>query len=309
MRYTKYIILIIALISIPAFGYQHASNIYSNSKIVVSYDNFFYKVKHGDSLNSIAKRFKLTVGNLKSINRIKENYIRAGDTLIIAKPGRKNLYILRKSINSSILAYTKSYIVKKGDTLYFISRRFSTNVAFLKKFNHIGREPLKIGRKLLVPGKSFVSYRFVPVEKLMRKMRIRLVRHDKLHLFLSSRYKVVRIAERYLGSPYKFGGESFKTGIDCSAFVMKVFRKINIRLPRTTWGQHKYGIKIPLSSIRVGDLVFFNTRRGPHSHVGIYIGHNKFIHASSGRVHDVTISRLAGFYKRHFNHAVRVIKH
>lgn len=308
MRHMRFLLFAILLTyAIPVLGYQQIDS--NGSRIIVSYNRFFYKVKNGDSLVGIAKKFGLTVKKLKRLNHIKTGYIRANDVLIIAAPDRKNLYIRQKSVNSSILAYTNSYMVKKGDTLFSISKRFSTSVKLLRKFNHLRGFSIKAGQKLLVPSETpFVSYRLIPVNKLVRKIRLKIVRHDRLHLFQSSRYRVVKIAEKYLGVPYKFGGESFKSGIDCSAFVMEVFRKINLRLPRTTGSQYRYGIKIPKSSLRVGDLVFFNTRRGPHSHVGIYIGHNKFIHASSGRVHSVTISRLTGFYKRHFGHAVRVIK-
>ncbi len=314
MGYIKFAaFIVICLSTLPysalALGYHYKGNAGSIKKIVLP-DNYFYTAKKGDSLNSIARQFSLTVKELKKLNRISENYIRAKDVLIVRAPKQTNIYVRIRNINASILAYRDSYKVVKGDSLYSISKLFSANISLLEKYNHLGNRLLQIGTLLMVPSKKdpFISYRLLSVANLIKKIRRRLRKHDLMHRFLSSRFRVVRIAERYLGSPYKFGGESFKKGIDCSAFVMKVFRKINIRLPRTTWTQYKYGEKIPKKDLRAGDLVFFNTHRGPHSHVGIYIGNNRFIHASSGRVHAVTISQLTGLYKRIFSHAVRVIR-
>ncbi len=312
MAFIKFIAFIIICLSVlpSAMAYQYISGHNKSIKKVVLLANYFYTIKKGDSLNSIAKRFSLTVKKLKRINRISENYVRAGDSIIIRIPKQKNIYVRIKNVNSSILAYKNSYTVKKGDSLYLISKRFSANVSELKKYNHIGNKPLQIGRKLIVPSRTnpLISYRMMSVAGIVVNTRRKLVKYNLLIRSKSLRYRIVKIAERYLGSPYKFGGESFKKGIDCSAFVMRIFRKVHIRLPRTTWTQYRYGRVIPKSSLRDGDLVFFNTHRGPHTHVGIYIGNNKFIQASSGRVHAVTISRLTGLYKRIFDHAVRVIK-
>jgi len=91
------------------------------------------------------------------------------------------------------------------------------------------------------------------------------------------------ILQSYLGRPYK-GKSKFDDGLDCSEFTGEVFRKFNgTRLPRTSANQFKTGKRVPANRLSYGDLVFFRTQRDKVSHVGIYIGHDKFIHASTSR--------------------------
>lgn len=82
------------------------------------------------------------------------------------------------------------------------------------------------------------------------------------------------------GTPYRLGGNSLK-GIDCSGLVMTIYsEEFNIDLPRSTSGQIKEGRKIKPAELKTGDLVFFRTGRRT-MHVGIYMGTNKFLHAST----------------------------
>jgi hypothetical protein len=99
------------------------------------------------------------------------------------------------------------------------------------------------------------------------------------------REEIVRTARRYVGVPYRWGGESPRTGFDCSGLTMVVYRLNGLDLPRSSRQQWKVGRRIDRSRLQKGDLVFFATRGGSKvSHVGIYTGGNKFLHApSSGR--------------------------
>lgn len=112
---------------------------------------------------------------------------------------------------------------------------------------------------------------------------------------------------KYLGTPYKLGGNS-KEGIDCSAFTQTIFsQSIGNNLPRTTSEQFKIGKEINLEQIVFGDLLFFNTNGISPSHVGIYIGENLFAHASEGA--GVTISSIeSSYYKKKFIGARRITK-
>ncbi|WED28208.1 NlpC/P60 family protein [Vibrio sp. DW001] len=95
------------------------------------------------------------------------------------------------------------------------------------------------------------------------------------------------------GTPYKYGGTN-KNGIDCSAFVQAIYLESeNQYLPRTTYEQSKLGVEIKLGQAQSGDLVFFKTGR-KERHVGIYLGDNKFMHASTSK--GVIISRLNNPY-------------
>jgi hypothetical protein len=96
----------------------------------------------------------------------------------------------------------------------------------------------------------------------------------------SSSSTLINIAHGYIGSPYSYGGTS-SAGFDCSGFTQRVFIDGGSSLPRTTSGQFNVGASVSKDNLQPGDLVFFNTNGKSVSHVGIYIGSNNFIHASS----------------------------
>ena len=84
----------------------------------------------------------------------------------------------------------------------------------------------------------------------------------------------------FIGVNYTAGGNNPEQGFDCSGFVNHVFRQVTGRtLPRDSYGIATVGEQIDKAELDVGDLVFFNTSRRPYSHVGIYIGGNRFVHA------------------------------
>ena len=94
------------------------------------------------------------------------------------------------------------------------------------------------------------------------------------------REAIVTTARRYVGVPYRWGGESPRTGFDCSGLTMVVYRLNGLDLPRSSRQQWQVGISINRQQLRKGDLVFFATRGGSKvSHVGIYAGGDKFLHA------------------------------
>jgi cell wall-associated NlpC family hydrolase len=95
--------------------------------------------------------------------------------------------------------------------------------------------------------------------------------------------RVIPTAEHYLGTPYRFGGTSPATGFDCSGFVQYVFARNAVRLPRTSRQQAEVGVALPRNwrSLSAGDLVMFAEHGEPISHVAIYAGHNRIIHATS----------------------------
>ena len=93
------------------------------------------------------------------------------------------------------------------------------------------------------------------------------------------REEIVRTASQYVGVPYRWGGESPRTGFDCSGLTMVVYRLNGLDLPRSSTQQWKVGRRIDRSRLQKGDLVFFATSGGGSvSHVGIYTGRNKFLH-------------------------------
>jgi cell wall-associated NlpC family hydrolase len=89
-----------------------------------------------------------------------------------------------------------------------------------------------------------------------------------------------RIAAAQVGAPYRYGGASPR-GFDCSGLVYYAYRKAGIRVPRTTHAQLRHADSVSPGKLRAGDLVFFKLDRQPVSHVGIYTGNGRFIHAPS----------------------------
>jgi hypothetical protein len=98
------------------------------------------------------------------------------------------------------------------------------------------------------------------------------------------------IAFGYLGRPYSFGGIG-SPAFDCSGFVCRVYAEAGYGLPRVSRDQARAGVTVPIDRIQPGDLLFFADDGEPISHVGIYLGDNELVHASSGRG-EVTVSEL-----------------
>ncbi|MEO5701750.1 MAG: C40 family peptidase [Casimicrobiaceae bacterium] len=116
------------------------------------------------------------------------------------------------------------------------------------------------------------------------------------------------VAMRLLGVNYRWGGTSPETGLDCSGLVRYVFQQVTgMNLPHSSKEMSRVGKRITVDELAPGDLVFFNTRRYAFSHVGIYLGNNRFLHApAAGR--DVEIATLDGSYwQKRFNGARRLI--
>lgn len=112
----------------------------------------------------------------------------------------------------------------------------------------------------------------------------------------------------HLGTPYRMSGLSPQTGFDCSGLVAYVYREgAGMTLPRNTFDLSRLGEAIEPAALRPGDLVFYNTQQRDYSHVGIYLGEERFIHApSSGG--EVRVENLrADYWVRRYNGARRVI--
>ncbi|MGC8668889.1 MAG: NlpC/P60 family protein [Chthonomonadales bacterium] len=116
---------------------------------------------------------------------------------------------------------------------------------------------------------------------------------------------IVRTAFAYRGTPYHYGG-SGRRGFDCSGFTRYVYARKGIVLPHSAEEQFHVGRKVPAGHLRQGDLVFFHTTRRGISHVGIYVGNGKFVHASSAGGSVRVDSLSSGYYRERFRGARRV---
>ncbi len=116
--------------------------------------------------------------------------------------------------------------------------------------------------------------------------------------------QAAKFAREMVGQPYRYGGNS-PSGFDCSGLVQYSYSRAGLAVPRTTRSQRQSGVAIGSQSLRVGDLVFFDQEGQKSSHVGIYIGDGRFVHApSSGK--RVRVDELdAKYWQKHFAGARR----
>lgn len=123
----------------------------------------------------------------------------------------------------------------------------------------------------------------------------------------STAAKVISSAEEKLGSTYVYG-DTGKAGFDCSGLVYSIYNdELGISIPRSSITQSTFGQQVSKSDLQEGDLVFFNTTGNGVSHVGIYVGDGKFIHASSGQGKVMTSSLSEEYYQDRYVNATRVL--
>jgi len=109
-----------------------------------------------------------------------------------------------------------------------------------------------------------------------------------------------RTAERFVGIPYRWGGENVVDGMDCSGFVRAVYNLCGLSIPRVSRDQFKAGEQVAKDDLRDGDLLFFGSSADSINHVGIYVGNGKFVHAPR-RGEDIKMSGVdESYFERRF---------
>lgn len=262
-----------------------------------------YLVKPGDSLYRISKSFGVSIESIKEANGLKTHLIKPNQILLIPLP--------KRDCSSSFSEETISYTVQPGESLYQISKKMGCSIDEIKRINRLQSAHIKTGQILLLPKKAF------PMEEEVEELGDGGVTQEALvpnETVAESNGKwnspeerslFIRVVKSFLGIPYRLGGSTIR-GIDCSAFVKKIYEIFNITLPRTAKEQLRIGKKVEREELEEGDLVFFKTRRTNDPHVGIYIGNNEFIHASS-RSKEVRIDRLdTPYFHTRFIKGVRI---
>ncbi|MCL4457182.1 MAG: LysM peptidoglycan-binding domain-containing protein [Nitrospirae bacterium] len=280
-----------------------------------------YTVKNGDSLYKISKKFDIPESELKRINALKTNKLKVGQKIRIKNSDRK---AARKNLpkDKSQKDTEKTYTVKKGDTVYRIAKRFDIGVEELKELNELKNNSLKIGQMLIISEKMEepvepediiksiqVQYdrKANPVVTSARLEEVKELSSSNDLSKMSVKERLMLFAKKMLHLPYKFGGNG-AIGVDCSAYVQKVYGITGITIPRSAREQFRVGESVDKEELSIGDLVFFRTYASFPSHVGIYLGNNLFIHASS-RSKKITIDSLESpYYFKRFIGAKRLIE-
>lgn len=250
-----------------------------------------YSVVAGDSLSKIGAKYNVSVANLKKWNNLSSDLIYVGQKLNIAGKSSNNSSTSTSSSASKQDGNKASvYTVKSGDTLSKIGKAHGVSVANLKKWNSLSSDMIYIGQKLSIGATKEKSTGSVKSTKTGSSTNTN-VDYDV--------NKLVSVGKSLIGIPYKWGGTT-TSGFDCSGFIYYVYnqagKKIN-RLSTDGYFERSYYVNNP----QVGDLVFFSgTYRSGISHMGIYLGDNKFLQA--GTSSGVSIVSLDNpYWSKHFD--------
>jgi len=280
------------------------------ASVVCGFAEERYTVKSGDTLHDVAKAFGISVEMLKTANQLERDLIKPKQILVIpTKAEREGTRVVHK-----LPGEADPYLVKSGDTLSELSVRMGVSLEEIRQLNHLQSHRLQIGQKLFFknPVSSLEDVEEmgdgdqeveVPTANGGEEPRA----SESLEKWTNSeeRNLFVRVAKTFLGVPYRWGGATMR-GIDCSAFVKKVYEIFGVALPRTAREQSCVGRPIGKDELEEGDLVFFQTQRARRTHVGIYIGNGEFVHASSWNK-EVKVDHLdKPYFHQRFLRGVRV---
>lgn len=280
-----------------------------------------YTVQKGDSFYAIAKSFDMKVRELVEANpKVNPNRIKPGTTLNLVKPQtpktvkpkeevekeEEELDNIEESVYQDVI-----HVVKRGETLYSISKEYEISVDSLRTLNPNLQNTLPTNYQLLVK-KGVVAEeeeKVVEVVKNDDESEIEDYTDVPSYETLEKADRVITGAKNFLGTRYRYGGRSF-SGIDCSGLVCESFNEIGMILPRTSSSMAVTYKKVKKKNAKPGDLIFFVTRGKRISHVGIVTeivdGDIKFIHSSSSS--GVIVSSLSeAYYAKRFAQISRVL--
>lgn len=283
-----------------------------------------HAVKSGESLSIIAKKYHVTIGQIKEANGLDDSLLQPGQTLTIPgtsgksteegteRKNRKKDFFEEPSLGDGD---PDTHLVRPGDTLGRIAKKYHLSVEELKEMNQLRGDRLKVGRPLVlrpmgegdeeIEGETAGS----PEGTAETKQESASATEEEKGVFAEAKEQqsLVRAAKTFLGAKYKKGG-SHINGMDCSAYVQKVFWIFGVDLPRTAREQFKLGTQVARDALHAGDLLFFKRSRARHpTHVAIYLGKDQFIHTSLSK-RQVQIDSLdSRYFRLRFLGAKRIV--
>ena len=254
-----------------------------------------HTVKKGESLSTIAQKYQVSISKIKEANDLEDTRLQIGQSLTIPKtpaaiPDSSSSRKGNQRNTASGQEIPDTHVVKSGDTLARIAKRYHLTVKELQEINELKGTRLRIGQVLqLKQEEEIFEERSMPTGE--GSYELALAANDGSAIPVSQGADVIEerdlnplvtVAESFLGVKYRRGGTNVKTGLDCSAYVQKVFRMVGMDLPRTAREQFGVGMEVARDTLRLGDLVFFKrSQKKRPAHVGIYIGNDQFIHSSN----------------------------
>ena len=263
---------------------------------VVSLADATHVVRKGDTLGKIARAYHVSVATIQAANGLEGTHLSVGTKLVLpggkahtkrrkASEGKGKPVIVRESTPAEepLPGAQLSLVDPQGSTLPAEAWKLPTEAELTELAKAV---------KAADTGAPAVAAASVAPEARKADESIK----DRL----------LRVAQRMLAVPYRFGGTTL-WGLDCSGFVQKTFAFLNLDLPRSAREQFREGAKVAKADLSPGDLVFFRTYAEYPSHVGIYLGDNRFVHASS-RERKVTVESLdTPYYVKRYIGAKRML--
>ena len=305
-----------------------------------------HTIKNGETLYTIAHKNHTTIEEVRKVNGLKKgDNLKIGRVLTVTKDTydsktkkKMDTFMVLKPRSECRKKTTRSskHVIKSGDSLYAIAMKNKTTVDKLRKANGLEKgQTLKLGKVLKIPTtkstttkkKKRIKLAKTSTKRQERKLAstLKSVKFKKTNSKKSSKFsindilfsgknskksmKMIKLAKNKLGRKYVWGATGKKNTFDCSGFTTYVCKKNGISLPRRAIEQSKYGKYVSRKNLKPGDLIFFDTskrRKGYVNHVGIYLGNNKFIHASSAKKKVVITSLSKNFYSKRFKGGRRV---
>ena len=266
---------------------KKSSSVKKSKKVAQNKKKSFHIIKKGDTLYKVATQNNTTVAKIKKMNKIaKSTNLKLGQKILLVE----NKAVSKKSKKKNLLLAKKSLKTEKKSSKTKIAKTKTTKIRNKKKIAAVSDRTTRFTKRTV---------------KSQAKSEQKSI-FDLLGLGGSS--LKLSTAKKHLGKRYVWGAVGPKT-FDCSGFTKYVCDKNGIGLPRTSIKQSKVGKKVGINDLKAGDLIFFDTsrrRKGYVNHVGIYIGNNKFIHASSAKRKVVITSLKRPFYKSRFKWGSRI---
>lgn len=262
----------------------------------VSLADATHVVRKGDTLGKIARAHHVSVAKIKEANGLEGTRLSVGTKL--ALPGGKAQSKRRKvrsgkSKRVTVRESTPAEAPSPGTQLSLVDPQGTTlpDEAWKRPTEAELAELARVGKAADATSPAFAAATDAPETRKAGE---------------SITDRLLRVAHGMLAVPYRFGGTTL-WGLDCSGFVQKTFAFLNLDLPRSAREQFREGAKVAKEDLSPGDLVFFRTYAKYPSHVGIYLGDNRFVHASS-REKKVTVDSLdTPYYVKRYIGAKRLL--
>jgi cell wall-associated NlpC family hydrolase len=281
----------------------------------------FHIINKGDTFFSISKKYELSISELRKLNpSVAEKNLKLGDKIHLKK--YKN--IASQSETEQIIALNEleeeekddsgeiTHVIKKGETLFSISKKYGLNVSQIEQLNPRLSNKLKIGYNLIIKKGINTSDTIVSAPSETSLENEQDDTEDIAYIIENGvmANQLIGIATQQIGTRYRGGGTS-SGGFDCSGLMFFTFNQLDFKLPRSSNDQSQIGKKISKKKAQKGDLIFFTTNgRGTINHVGmiteVFDDEILFIH-SSVQSGVIVSSTNEAYYSKRFKTIKRIL--